>query len=298
MAVYKPELRHVVDMVVLPTTGPRPLAGMCSGGDYDGDSFWICFEPTIVAAFKNAPAPQSLPDPSIFGIEVDTRKVREVIPDPNNEEQARILLQMETVNRQKMNMLGTITKTLEKQVYKDNSLSTLIATTLVNLKDLIMDSDKNGRDFPREAWIQVLTDLGISHLLLPAYYKETAAKDDEDSPCEEYAPINPNNILDKVHCIILKGVIDTALGTMRIKLGEAKSHDKDLTRFYEDTLSAAPSGFHHSSRAHPARARGSYSSYRMVDANETVSALETIAEGTCMGHRRDAMQGIVHESPA
>ena len=32
------ELRHLVDVVVFPTTGSFPLAAKLQGGDYDGDT--------------------------------------------------------------------------------------------------------------------------------------------------------------------------------------------------------------------------------------------------------------------
>ncbi|TKA59705.1 hypothetical protein B0A55_11199, partial [Friedmanniomyces simplex] len=70
--VYKQELEHLEDVVVFSIHGPRPQAGKLSGGDYDGDTFWVCWEPTLVAPFKNAPAPWDLRDVGDFGIVKDT----------------------------------------------------------------------------------------------------------------------------------------------------------------------------------------------------------------------------------
>lgn len=45
-AVFKPELMHIVDVVVFPSTGNYPLAGKLQGGDYDGDSVsWSRYDP-------------------------------------------------------------------------------------------------------------------------------------------------------------------------------------------------------------------------------------------------------------
>lgn len=41
-AVYKPELSYLTDVIVFPSTGCVPLASKLSGGDYDGDAFWVC----------------------------------------------------------------------------------------------------------------------------------------------------------------------------------------------------------------------------------------------------------------
>lgn len=52
-AVFKPELRHLKDVIVFPLKGDVPLAQKLSGGDYDGDRAWICWDPDIVSCFQN-----------------------------------------------------------------------------------------------------------------------------------------------------------------------------------------------------------------------------------------------------
>ena len=47
-AVVCPELEHLIDVVVFPSKGERPLAGKLQGGDYDGDIFWLCWESRLV----------------------------------------------------------------------------------------------------------------------------------------------------------------------------------------------------------------------------------------------------------
>ena len=42
--VDQPKLRHLRDVVVLPQTGDRDVAHMCSGGDLDGDDYLICWD--------------------------------------------------------------------------------------------------------------------------------------------------------------------------------------------------------------------------------------------------------------
>lgn len=56
-AVFKPALRHLRDVIIFPSKGPFPLAGMLSGGDYDGDKAWICWDPDIVKNFVSHPLP-------------------------------------------------------------------------------------------------------------------------------------------------------------------------------------------------------------------------------------------------
>ncbi|KAJ5538290.1 hypothetical protein N7494_007769 [Penicillium frequentans] len=47
-AVDKPELRHLCDVVVLPKTGDRDLASMCSGGDLDGDDYMVLWDQDLI----------------------------------------------------------------------------------------------------------------------------------------------------------------------------------------------------------------------------------------------------------
>ncbi|KAF8536669.1 RNA dependent RNA polymerase-domain-containing protein [Trichophaea hybrida] len=46
-------LRRLKDVVVFSTKGNIPLADMLSGGDYDGDKIWICWDNRLVKPFKN-----------------------------------------------------------------------------------------------------------------------------------------------------------------------------------------------------------------------------------------------------
>lgn len=56
-AVFKPELRHLRDVIIFSAKGDVPLAAMLSGGDYDGDKAWVCWDPEIVNNFENHSLP-------------------------------------------------------------------------------------------------------------------------------------------------------------------------------------------------------------------------------------------------
>ncbi|TPX13968.1 uncharacterized protein E0L32_005668 [Thyridium curvatum] len=47
-AVDVPELRHLRDVVVLPSQGDRDVAGMCSGGDLDGDDYFVFWDEELI----------------------------------------------------------------------------------------------------------------------------------------------------------------------------------------------------------------------------------------------------------
>ncbi|RSM03201.1 hypothetical protein CEP52_007537 [Fusarium oligoseptatum] len=66
-AVDCQKLHHIRDVVVFPATGDRPVPNMLSGGDLDGDDFFVIWEPSLMPKTWNyspmdytAPKPQEL----------------------------------------------------------------------------------------------------------------------------------------------------------------------------------------------------------------------------------------------
>ncbi|KAI5866155.1 RdRP-domain-containing protein [Durotheca rogersii] len=54
--VEKPELAHLVDCIVFSTQGRRPAADMMSGGDLDGDTFFVCWDSDLIPTKISQPA--------------------------------------------------------------------------------------------------------------------------------------------------------------------------------------------------------------------------------------------------
>ena len=53
MCPAHPGLRRLKDVIVFSTKGEIPLADVLSGGDYDGDQVWVCWDRQVVEPFKN-----------------------------------------------------------------------------------------------------------------------------------------------------------------------------------------------------------------------------------------------------
>ncbi len=64
-AIDVPALHHLKNVVVLPNTGDRDLANMCSGGDLDGDDYMVLWDREIYPKTINEPpmdfTPQKMP---------------------------------------------------------------------------------------------------------------------------------------------------------------------------------------------------------------------------------------------
>ncbi|KAK3716992.1 hypothetical protein LTR37_006047 [Vermiconidia calcicola] len=243
-AVFRPELAHILDVVVFPARGPRPLADKLSGGDYDGDTFWICWEQSLVKPFRNAPAPRAPPDPRTLGIEVDHRTLGEIVIDPSREENVRRFVRMCTAKRLSYPLLGTVTLTLGQLVYRDNSLASPKAKLLADLKDLLMDSDKNGYTFDDAAWEQLKRDHGIRGLRKPAYFKYKYADTDAEEDVSKdtrYEEPNTKNIIDNIYFRVFKKTFDSARKIAEEEvLAGAVMEDEDLTRMYTEAIGNAP----------------------------------------------------------
>jgi RNA-dependent RNA polymerase len=61
-AVNVPELRHLKNVVVLPQTGDRDLANMCSGGDLDGDDYMVLWDEDLIPQQINVPPMDFTPE--------------------------------------------------------------------------------------------------------------------------------------------------------------------------------------------------------------------------------------------
>ncbi|KAL7796485.1 RNA dependent RNA polymerase domain-containing protein [Trichoderma ceciliae] len=77
-AVDIPELHHLRDIVVFPSTGDRPVPNMLSGGDLDGDDFFVIWEPSLIPQEWNHPAMNySSPSPQKLDRDVNADDLRD-----------------------------------------------------------------------------------------------------------------------------------------------------------------------------------------------------------------------------
>lgn len=155
-AVWKPELRHFKDVIVFSTQGNMPLAHMLSGGDYDGDTPWVCWDQNIVRSFRNSNLPKELFYPSGY-----FRLTEHSVPMED------FLYRGFTFNLI-LSSLGLCTMEHEKISY-DESIDSRNAKELACLLGHLVDGRKGGVHLSEQAWKDYRQQISPRARELPAY---------------------------------------------------------------------------------------------------------------------------------
>lgn len=230
-AVWKPELRHFKDVIVFPTTGETPLADMLSGGDYDGDTPWICWDQNIVRNFYNSQPPnqdESYP-PDHFGLTKHSVPMREI------QSMGEFLESSFTFNLTLSN-LGRCTVEHEKLSY-DESIDSPSAKELSVLLSHLVDGRKAGVHLSEAAWQQYRKKISPRARELPAYKNTTRKK-------------KPNNIIDYIRFVVSLNERNEVLTKLQKTFPEAehaRTWDPDLVQPWNETEKKAE-------KSHPVRA--------------------------------------------
>ncbi|OTB06797.1 hypothetical protein M426DRAFT_318509 [Hypoxylon sp. CI-4A] len=218
-AVFKPELGSLKDVIIFPTKGNIPLADKLSGGDYDGDIAWVCWEPAIVNNFRNADMPNV---PNLFEAGIihkenqrycDLKETRNITSE--------FLLRAFRFNLQH-NLLGMCTNYKERLCYARNSVEDDTAILLSTLISHLVDRAKQGIVFTEEDWAGLRKTLSRVDPPNPQYKRETWGGKGE-----------PTHIIDYVKFAVGKPTVEGELRLFNESLGNSEHWDKDLARFYE-----------------------------------------------------------------
>ncbi|EME47222.1 hypothetical protein DOTSEDRAFT_69242 [Dothistroma septosporum NZE10] len=240
-AVYKPELAHLRDVVVFPSQGMRPLAGKLQGGDYDGDTFWLCWEPSLVDPFLNAPAPweTDVPTPEQLGIIKDSTTLADTVGSCPTDSALADWLVACAATRMSHNLLGTVTLEWEKMVYHDNDIDTKRSRTMIALHDYLVDADKQGYRFDKYAWDLFKQREKIPKSLRTPTYRAFTSYDEEDGEkADSMVKYKvPPRIIDAVLFDVIMPIVTATKNKASTVVKEhATALDRDLVRFYRATL--------------------------------------------------------------
>lgn len=169
-AVWKHELRHFKDVIVFSSRGETPLAHLLSGGDYDGDKTWICWDPRIVGRFENANPPKEDLPPEYFRLTKHSRPMREV-------QSTEDFLERTFMFNLTLSNLGRCTIEHDKIVYEEEeSVASKKAQELATLLSHLVDGRKAGLQLSEKAWQEYRKKISPRKRGIPAYKDPGATK--------------------------------------------------------------------------------------------------------------------------
>ncbi|RYP56745.1 hypothetical protein DL769_009871 [Monosporascus sp. CRB-8-3] len=228
-AVFKPELGYLKDVVIFPTKGNTPLADKLSGGDYDGDMAWVCWDPEIVSNFQNAavPDPPDLFSMGFLSKEKKTYNNLQAAGRTGSDLTSEFLQRSFRFNMQQA-FLGMCTNWKERLCYMRGSVRDGTAVLLSTLLSNLVDQAKQGIVFTGREWGRLKR-----HLLgerggeppVPLYRSEIWDGKGELKHINDYLKFG-----------VAKPTIDRELGSFHVWLNRdstARHDDEDLFCMFE-----------------------------------------------------------------
>ncbi|KAJ5272501.1 RNA-directed RNA polymerase [Penicillium angulare] len=224
-AVYRSELRHFKDVIVFSMKGDIPLAHILSGGDYDGDTPWICWDPTLVNSFQNSNLPEKEFKPEHFGLTSHSVKMSTL-------RNAGDFLEKSFSFNLTTSSLGRCTVDHEKIVY-DKSIDCPEALELSCLLSHLVDGRKGGFYLTEETYQELGRKRGLRYLPWPAY---------RESCNERRRRPKRTNIVDYIKFFVAESHSKTLLTEIESRYpanDSFKNLDQDLTRPYKEAQKCA-----------------------------------------------------------
>ncbi|OIW32897.1 hypothetical protein CONLIGDRAFT_569861 [Coniochaeta ligniaria NRRL 30616] len=229
-AVFKTELRALKDVIVFSAKGNTPLADKLSGGDYDGDKAWVCWDPDIVDNFVNADVPEP-PDLSSF-VRKDKTTFGDLVHALQGGRKNRTIAIQDMIEKSfRFNMaqsfLGQCTNYKEKLCYRNDTVRDEASLFLSTLLSNLVDQAKQGILFGSEDW-----DRLRKHLRIPIHLDDPAYKFDNWSGKRD-----PSHIIDHLKFTIVKKTIDQQLEAVYKELNPGGTvtpkWDEDLAKPFD-----------------------------------------------------------------
>ncbi|KAL6354080.1 hypothetical protein LRP88_12413 [Fusarium phalaenopsidis] len=227
-AVFRPNLKRLKDVIVFSSKGKSPLADLLSGGDYDGDQAWVCWDPQIVNNFSNAAKPV-VPDlvkqgylrksnPSFESILSTSIDVDSACAD---------FLHSAISFSMQPSYLGICTVFKEKLCYFERGVNSERAVALSTLVSLLVDQAKQGLLFTREDYERLKRDMKMQGKD-PEYHNDRSSRYTNRD--------GSSHILDYLKFDVAENTVRIALTKFYDALHghEVYAWDKDLARLNDE----------------------------------------------------------------
>ena len=206
--VCNPRLLKLKDVIVFPTTGTRPLADLLSGGDYDGDRAWICWDQTLVNQFQSAPPPPDFDFVKEGYISRHNVRFKDLVGNCKNLSEACGQFRSLGMSfNMEPSLLGRCTKYKEKLCYHKDAVNSKNAVALSTLLSNLVDQAKAGIIFTEDDWRNFVKNrlhrpLGLPE---PEYNKEKMS--------DVLSANSHKHVLDYLKFDVVKNTVEKALKT-------------------------------------------------------------------------------------
>ncbi|KAK2027061.1 RNA-directed RNA polymerase [Colletotrichum zoysiae] len=221
-AVFKPELHTIKDVIVFSAKGNVPLADKLSGGDYDGDKAWVCWEPAVVSNFRNAEVP---PIPDLSSYLMKDKTTFADLAHGNSLSPVSDMINRGIAFSMRPSFLGIATKYKEKLCYCINNVNNDYALWLSALLGNLVDQAKQGFEFSGDDWNRFrrerLDGQKFRHLEDPAYMSDNWSGGGK-----------PTHIIDYLKFSVAKPTIDAELERFHKAMNSSSGRcDRELRSF-------------------------------------------------------------------
>ena len=229
--VSKPELRRLKDVVVFPTKGERALADLLSGGDYDGDKAWVCWDQSIVGSFVNAAPPPEYDFVQEGFLSKTNEKFQSLWDRHRSIDAACAEFQYMGLSFNiQPSLLGRCTKYKEKLCYHRDPVDSEQAIVLSALLSNLVDQAKSGITFTEEQWKRFRGE----RLQRPMVFGEMGYEKENGS--SDLNRKSRQHVLDYLKFFVAKVVVDRALAEFseQLKALGANAYDSHLAAPYDE----------------------------------------------------------------
>ncbi|PKS06062.1 hypothetical protein jhhlp_007896 [Lomentospora prolificans] len=235
--VYNLGLRHLKDVIVFSRKGDVPLAQLLSGGDYDGDKAWVCWDHEIVENFVKTPVPERKEqfERLLYGegyLHKSTQTLQEMLSEcgKDSHDGAFELIARSFIFNMRPNLVGMCTSTKDRVCYQANSISGDDAILLSTLAGELVDQAKQGITFTQEAFRR----LCVKHIKARTGYNHPPQYKGEVFWGKHPA----THILDWLKFSVVQPAINEELNGFMTSLpssnGSMNLHDPHLTYHYRE----------------------------------------------------------------
>jgi hypothetical protein len=215
--VFRPELEHLLDVVVFSTQGPMPLASKLSGGDYDGDKCWVCFDPDFVKDFNNTPVPLKPVTEAECRLVNKSIKLDEIFTSGSTTSKEVDIFLTECFSFNLASpMLGMCTNEHEKVAYH-RGYSDPGAIKLAALAGYLVDAPKQGYALDARDWATFKSKTSGNKQLSKPAYKDGQVK------------LKPDNIVDYLKLIVAVEEKTKILSQFHTDWPEGHRYDRTLS---------------------------------------------------------------------